>query len=267
MSGQIKDIARFKDKISQRYMNFCNKKSDRDEFIDFDNQQGILRSSNFSSGNILLRQNNDQNSEKINYSDEAISRQASFGAWSWNSRFFDADNDGWQDIYVVNGIPFSISAAMNVFYRNLGDGNFEEVAADYGLNSFANSSSYTIVDYNKDGFQDIISTPTDGPVEMLTSKGGGKSIRFELSDATSKNSQALGAQITIFYTDKNGKTLQQMQEIKSSGGYRSYNEPVAHFGVADADSIDQIIIKWPDGKVSEINSALPTGQNYLINRK
>ena len=40
--------------------------------------------------------------------------------WSWNAKFADLDNDGWQDIYVGNGFNFGKEIHSNIFFHNQG---------------------------------------------------------------------------------------------------------------------------------------------------
>lgn len=68
----------------------------------------------------------------------------------------DFDRDGWQDLYVTN----SAEGAANRLYRNLGNGQFEDVAGRMGvaeLNPAGTGISVGAVwgDYDNDGFEDL----------------------------------------------------------------------------------------------------------------
>lgn len=60
----------------------------------------------------------------------------------------DFDSDGFDDIYVTNVGP-------NKLYRNLGDGTFEEVAKETGVDGGLWSSSAAWADLNADGLLDL----------------------------------------------------------------------------------------------------------------
>jgi hypothetical protein len=60
----------------------------------------------------------------------------------------DVDNDGDLDLYVTN-------FGSNVFYRNRGDGTFEESTADAGLEAGRWSTSAAFADYDSDGWLDL----------------------------------------------------------------------------------------------------------------
>jgi hypothetical protein len=77
--------------------------------------------------------------------------------------FFDYDNDGWMDIFMVNSgnADFYTPAAplKNALYKNNRDGSFTDVTDKAGV---AGGQQFgmgcTIADYDNDGYQDILVT-------------------------------------------------------------------------------------------------------------
>lgn len=251
---------------SERYKDFCERIAVPIETLDLKGKAGHIYAANASLGNVLLRSEQLEGQQRNIYFEEADKRQVGFGAWSWNSRFMDLDNDGWQDIYISNGFTYPRTRPTNLFYKNKGEGFYEDFTKQYGLESFSYSSAYTLVDYNLDGINDIISVPTDGAVEILKSSGGaGNSVFFKLRDTTNQNSQAIGAQLIVHYT-KNNEPHQQMRYIKGSGGFRSYNQPVAHFGLGDVETINKLEIKWPDKTSNTLRQDFKSGYLYEVKR-
>ena len=61
------------------------------------------------------------------------------------------------------------------------------------------------------------------------------------------NLHGIGAKITI---EMDGLTL--FEEFKMTRGYLSSVEPIAHFGLGNHNKIEKIIVKWFDGKKTEI---------------
>ena len=73
--------------------------------------------------------------------------------------FFDYDNDGDLDIYLVNGTsqiaPLGKNAPTNVLYRNNGDGYFSDVTELAGTGSTSYGTGCTVGDYDNDGDLDL----------------------------------------------------------------------------------------------------------------
>jgi hypothetical protein len=77
--------------------------------------------------------------------------------------WLDYDNDGWMDLYVVQGGPFPPTAAgaaraQDRLYRNNGDGTFTDVTAKAKLKDNAFGMGAVAADYDNDGFTDIYVT-------------------------------------------------------------------------------------------------------------
>ena len=74
--------------------------------------------------------------------------------------FFDFDNDGWLDIFVLSGtrLEGAPNGATNRLYKNNRDGTFTDVTAKAGLERTGWAFGVTIADYNNDGFDDIFIT-------------------------------------------------------------------------------------------------------------
>lgn len=185
--------------------------------------------------------------------------------WSWNAKAADLDNDGWQDIYVGNGFHFGDSfyeVQPNILFRNTGGKGFEEVASDWGLDDTINTPSYTYVDFDLDGDVDIVATGVLAPPRVFVNQQTrNNSVTFLLQDEIG-NSFAIGSKITITYGDQH-----QRKEIKLSGGFMSFDNPVAHFGIASSTEIDGFLIAWPDGQATEFKGKLPANRFYRVRRK
>ena len=92
--------------------------------------------------------------------------------------FFDYDNDGDLDIYLVNGAiqtdnpnP-SNSAQPNTLYRNNGDGTFTDITEETGVGSTAYGTGATVGDYDNDGDLDLYVT-NFGEDQLYQNNGDG----------------------------------------------------------------------------------------------
>jgi uncharacterized membrane protein YraQ (UPF0718 family) len=261
--------------VIKPYENFCKdvfnalkalKNKDDLKLIDDNNlaKNTALIAGNFSRSNLLLAK---KEMGGI-YEDIAIERSAGFGAWTWNARFADLDNDGWQDIYIVNGYTYPMALPTNIFYQNNGYGYFEDKTEAFGLTDFTPISAYSYIDYDQDGDLDIITVPTDAGVRIYKNNvSENKSIIFELRDYSAKNIYAIGSKLKIFYEDSEGADKIQIRKIKGSGGFRSFNPYEAHFGLGKLDRINTLEITWPDGKIQRLDYKFKAGKRYKITKK
>ena len=86
--------------------------------------------------------------------------------------FLDYDNDGWQDIYLVqSGSHHAESRAPNRLFRNRGDGTFSQVNGS-GTEDTAYGIGCTFGDYDNDGWTDIYVT-NFGPNRLFRNRGNG----------------------------------------------------------------------------------------------
>jgi hypothetical protein len=73
--------------------------------------------------------------------------------------FIDIDNDGWLDLFFVNGSTLEGfppgKAPTNHLYRNKGDGSFEDVTVRAGLAASGWGQGACVGDYDADGYDDL----------------------------------------------------------------------------------------------------------------
>ncbi|HUO34365.1 MAG TPA: CRTAC1 family protein [Candidatus Acidoferrum sp.] len=100
--------------------------------------------------------------------------------------FFDYDNDGWMDIYLVNSGPCDFYTPdrpmRNALYHNNRDGTFTDVTEKAGVLGNAYGMGVAAGDYDGDGFQDLYVTQYarsilyhnngDGTFTDVTAKAG-----------------------------------------------------------------------------------------------
>lgn len=187
--------------------------------------------------------------------------------WSWSGLFGDLDNDGAQDLYIVNGmrsnllfdfLPDARLVEPNQAFRNTGSAM--TTMPSWGLNDLAGGRGTVMADFDGDGDLDVAINNLDEPSRLFENQlCSGTGVTVELRWPNSQNINALGATISLATGDTN-----QNRSITSTRGYLSGADLAVHFGVADADEA-ALTVRWPDGSVSELGQ-IDTGRHLLITR-
>jgi ASPIC and UnbV len=63
-----------------------------------------------------------------------------------------------------------------------------------------------------------------------------------------------------------GEGRQQMRELQASGGYLSFDSPVAHFGLGMENTVHRVEVRWSTGDTTELNRDFKAGARYVISR-
>lgn len=213
---------------------------------DYDND-GLfdLTVTNFSEEtNALYRNQGSRFFEESTY--PAGVGEPSYPLVGWGTFFADLDNEGWKDLFAVNGhvypqvdrIPGMSYRQPCLLLRNRGDGTFEEITTRAGeaLGVLRSSRGAALGDFDNDGLLDILLMDIDrGPVLLRNkTRNPGNYIRVKAP---------VGSRITVTAGGSD-----RVDEIRASGSYLSASEQVAHFGVGEARFVDEIVIRFPDGR-------------------
>jgi enediyne biosynthesis protein E4 len=180
--------------------------------------------------------------------------------WSWSGKFGDLDQDGFLDLYVVNGfIEISTFAQLpdhelveeNRVFRNRGDGQFEPVLV-WGLGSLRSGRGMSMADLDDDGDLDIVINNLRATAQLFENQlCQGRSLQVDLQWPESGNTQAIGAQL-ILSTDRGT----YYREVKAASGYLSGDPSRTHFGFPDDAQLQQLQIEWPDGAASTVEELI-----------
>jgi hypothetical protein len=173
----------------------------------------------------------------------------------WGVGFLDLDNDGWLDLFLVNGHVYPEVERLKtegaykqrkVVYRNLGNGRFEDITARLGapVTTPAAGRGAAFADVDNDGDIDVIVNNMHAPPDVfrldLRSEAHWTTLKLV---GTASNRSAIGARVRL-----SGSDGVQLQEVRGGGSYYSQNDLRVHFGLGDATRIGRVEVRWPNGR-------------------
>jgi hypothetical protein len=172
----------------------------------------------------------------------------------WACHFMDYDNDGWQDLYIVNDLT------PNDLFRNPGPagGPWMQVAPAAGCDIGGLKYSLTVADFDDDGGIDILQPRTALPSVFLSNSApGGNWIKVR-TEGTRSNRSGIGAKVSVTV---GGMT--QRQVVRTGTGYLGGADQRLHFGVGPATIVDRISIWWPSGQ-TQVLDGIPANQVITV---
>ena len=206
--------------------------------------------------------------------DSFASEAPAFGieatGWSWSGLFGDLDNDGFQDLYVVNGmvadnlfghLPDASLTEPNQAFRNV-EGSRFEVATGWGLDDTTGGRGMAMADLDSDGDLDIVVNNLNAPSLLYENRlCAGSSVTVALEWSGTLNPSAVGARVTAIGAD--GAVF--VRTVETSRGYLSGASPIVHIGLGAAATPLDLEIVWPDGRVSRL-SGIPLDHHASVRR-
>lgn len=207
--------------------------------------------------------------------------------WSWGALFFDADNDGLNDIFVCNGVNrdvtnldfmdffandvvqkmvisgekqnvdsvlqhIPVNPVINSVFRNKGNLQFTDVAKDWGFGqpSFSNGAAYA--DLDNDGDLDLIVNNENQKAFIYRNNSREHNKNSYISvqlKGKAPNNFAIGSKIKIY---KNNEVFSR--ELIPSRGFQSSMDYRQVIGLGQLKEVDSMIITWPDQRNTKFNS-------------
>lgn len=175
----------------------------------------------------------------------------------------DGDVTIWDVIDLKKALKIIPSQKLpNYVYQNTGNYTFDKKGKDWGLNKAAFSNGSAYVDLNNDGWLDLVTNNINEAAFIYKNNGAENTtnhyLRLVLND--NKNKTTLGTKIYC-YTDAG------MQYFETTGvhGMYSTSEHKVHFGLGKNQSVDSLIIRWPDGIKQKI-AAIKADQELVVEK-
>jgi hypothetical protein len=181
----------------------------------------------------------------------------------------DYDNDGWLDLFVVNGAVRTIEdearkgsrypyAEPNLLLHNNGNGRFEDVSSNAGsaFSSFQVGRGAAFGDIDNDGGIDVVVVNNSGPARLLMNNVGRRKPWIGLRMVGDKyRRDMLGTRVAVFR--RGASPL--WRRVHTDGSYCSSSDPRIVFGLGDAPEITKVQAHWVSGRVEEW-TGLPLGK-------
>jgi enediyne biosynthesis protein E4 len=187
----------------------------------------------------------------------------------WGTSFFDFDNDGKLDLFVVNGSTFQddrdprrlVPMKNFLFWQRGPKQGFYEAGAESGA-SFQQAHvgrGAAFADYDNDGDMDVFIVNQEGRPMLLRNDGGNKKNYIEVRvKCTKSNRTGFGTKIEI---EAGGQT--QAQEIGGQTSYLSQNSQRAHFGLNTEMEVTHLKVTFPSDIVREMEH-VPANQIVTV---
>ncbi|MFN3188938.1 MAG: FG-GAP-like repeat-containing protein [Aureliella sp.] len=196
----------------------------------------------------------------------------------FGSQFLDADLDGNQDLFVLNGhiddhTHIGVPEKMPpLFFRGNGAGRFDLLPAEGNfLSRLGLGRALATLDFDRDGLTDLASTDLESPFSLVRNESEpvGQSLTLRLI-GTASDRNAFCSTVTLSVASKDHKeapngAYSQTLQLTAGSGYEASNERVLRFSIPEAfieaQTTATIRIKWPN-TTQESYDLLQLGKAY-----
>ncbi|MCP2679486.1 ASPIC/UnbV domain-containing protein [Maricaulaceae bacterium NA33B04] len=144
------------------------------------------------------------------------------------------------------------------------DGSFTEMTEAMGLMDYHMTAAAVVVDLDNDGDLDMVTAPVNAPAAVFVNNATDRNaLSVQLIDRQG-NRDGIGARLTLYGGLESADF--QVRELQLGGGFMSFDDPVAHFGLDAGEAADRLEIRWADGSTSQIAGPFEAGGRYTLTR-
>ncbi|MDQ2855843.1 MAG: CRTAC1 family protein [Acidobacteriota bacterium] len=178
----------------------------------------------------------------------------------FGSRFFDYNNDGLVDLFVLNGHPFepinkifpeTTYRERPFLFENTGKG-FRDVAVEHGapLTKFYAGRGLAVGDLDNDGDPDVLLLNVGERPVLLRNDGGNNNHWLGIKlVGTKSNRDAVGARVSVLAGGR-----PRIKQRLGGTSYCSASDPRLLFGLGRTGSIEEVEVRWPSGQKTIIKN-------------
>jgi hypothetical protein len=149
----------------------------------------------------------------------------------------DFDNDGYEELFFNN-----IGEPNRLF--GLRDGAWTALPIGDALEPYGLGTGAAVADLDGDGRLELLISHGESGLQPLTlyhsPKNGNHWLR--VLPRTLHGAPARGGVVSLLAGGR-----RQIRVIDAGSGYLCQMEPVAHFGLGMADTVESVEVRWPDG--------------------
>jgi enediyne biosynthesis protein E4 len=182
----------------------------------------------------------------------------SVGTVGWTIDFADFDNDGWAEMFQTSGTSDEEAAAFpDLLFQGLPGGMFEDVSAEWGVDSREDNYAAAPADFDGDGFLDlVVAGPGLPPLLHMTRCGDEDWVELDLAGPPG-NAEGFGARVEVAVGDRT--IVRELYAQRAAGQAPSR----VHVGLGEGGESVGVKVAWSDGVVSEVGPLEPSARYQL----